>query len=105
MVPFRMDGHIYETTALLFLASHKDTVNVKRGSIYCITMLMHEIGRLEVSVAVPSNSRLQLGMCISFTPDYECNTIFSVAMEFYNERGRVARNNFRDNLPFASYSH
>ena len=43
---------------MLFLAvgtSHRDAVNVKRESVYSITILMHEIGGLGVSVAVASN--------------------------------------------------
>ena len=86
---------------LLFLTvgtSHRDAVNVKRESIYSITILMHEIGGLRVSVAFASNRSRGCEVCnfgVSFCPDYECNTVFSVAMEFYNERSRAARKNFR----------
>ena len=85
----------------LFLAvgtSHRDTVNVKRESVYSITILMHEKGGLGVSVAVASNRSRRCEVCnfgVSFCPVYECNTVFSVATEFYNERGRAARKNFR----------
>ena len=86
---------------LLFLAvgtSHRDAVNVKRESVYSITILMHEIGGPGVSVAVASNRSRGCEVCnfgISFCPDYECNTVFSVATEFYYERGRAAQRNFR----------
>ena len=86
---------------LLFLAvgtSHRDRVNVKRESVYSITILMHEIGGPGVSVAVASNRSCGCEVCnfgVSFCPDYECNTVFSVATEFYYERGRAARRNFR----------
>ena len=95
---------------LLYLAvgtSHRDAVNVKRESVYSITILMHEIG---VSVAVASNRSCGCEVYnfgVSFCPDYECNTVFSVATEFYNERGRAARKNFRVTTyrSRASYGH
>ena len=83
---------------LLFLTvgtSHRDAVNVKRESV---TIMMHEIGGLRVSVSVASNRSRECEVCnfgVRFCPDYECNTVFSAATEFYNERGRAARNNFR----------
>ena len=86
---------------LLFLAvgtSHRDAVNVKRESVYSITIMMHEIGGLGVSVSVASNRSRGCEVCnlgVRFCPDYECNTVFSAATEFYNERGRAARKNFR----------
>ena len=55
-------------------------------------MLMHKIGRLGVSVTVASKV---CNFGVSFCPPYKCNTIFSVAVEFYNGRGRAARKNFR----------
>ena len=72
---------------LLFLTvgtSHRDTVNVKRERVYSIIMLMHEIGGLGVRVAVASNRSRGCEVCnfgVSFCPDYECNTLFSVATE------------------------
>ena len=78
-------------------ASHRDTLNIKRESVYSITMVMHKIGGLGASIPVASNRSRGCYVCkfsVSFSPDYEYNTVFSVAAKFYNERGRPARKNF-----------
>ena len=52
--------------ALLFLAvgtSHRDAVNVKRESVYSITIMMHEIGGLGISVSVASNRSRGCEVC------------------------------------------
>ena len=77
--------------------SYRDTINLKRETVYSITMLIHEIGGFGVSAVVESNQSYGCEVYnfdISFCPEYEWNTVFSVATEFYNERGRAAQKNF-----------
>ena len=93
---------------LLFLASHMDTVNIRRESVYSITILMHEIGGLRVSVAVASNRSRGCEACNFGLIFFQImNAIpYSLLQQSFRTNGQGGSKEFpHDNLPFASYGH